>query len=130
MEINPRIPGSIRASESVLGLNLLDLHVKSFTPDGWLAVKNLLRGAVPKGFSTKLIYFAPRDIDKDLIREINDLEFVHDKSEPIEGMQKGAPVCTILYHGKDFSESYFSALRIANNISKIVQNKKKELVEK
>ncbi|MEJ2296850.1 MAG: ATP-grasp domain-containing protein, partial [Candidatus Lokiarchaeota archaeon] len=33
MEINPRIPGSLRVSESALGINLMDLHVKSFFKD-------------------------------------------------------------------------------------------------
>ena len=44
IEINPRIPGSIRASEEAMNINLLDLHIKSFTDEGWEFVKKILKG--------------------------------------------------------------------------------------
>jgi len=120
MEINPRIPGSIRASEKVLDLNLLDLHVQSFDPKRWDIVKNKIRSAQATGFATKLIFFAPKEIDKELLNKINNIEFVHDKTEPIKNILKEEPLCTILFKGKNFSESYFGALKIIDKIKNII----------
>jgi hypothetical protein len=121
MEINPRIPGSIRASEESMNLNLLDLHIKSFTDEGWESVKKTLRGANIEFFTTKMIFFAPKEIDKKLINRINDLEFVHDKSEPVSNIYKSEPVCTILFKAKSFSDSYLGALKVVDEINRIIK---------
>ena len=97
IEINPRIPGSIRASEEAMNINLLNLHIKSFTDKGWEFVKKTLKNAKIESFTTKMIYFAPKEIDKNLLNKINDLEYVHDKSEPDKNICKSEPVCTILF---------------------------------
>lgn len=120
MECNPRIPGSIRASEIVLNLNLLDLHIKSFIPKEWKTIKKLINSARPKKFATKLVFFAPRDIEKSLLPKINNLEFVHDKTEPIKSVLKGEPLCTILYETDNFYESFNGAKKIVNKINKII----------
>ncbi len=121
MEINPRIPGSIRASESVLNLNLLDLHIQSFYPKKWEKVRNLLRSAKVEGFATKLIMFAPKMINFALVDKINNLEHVHDKTEPIKNIMKGEPLCTVLYRGKNLADSYFGALKIIDKIKDIIR---------
>ncbi len=121
MEINPRIPGSIRASEETMNINLLDLHIKSFTDEGWEFVKKTLRGARIEFFTTKMIFFAPKEIDKNLINSINDLEYVHDKSEPVSNISKGEPVCTILFSAKAFSDSYLGALKVVDEINRILR---------
>jgi len=121
MEINPRIPGSIRASEEAMSTNLLDLHVKSFTDKGWEFVKKTLKDAKFENFTTKMIFFAPKEIDKNLINKINDLEYVHDKSEPVKNISKNEPVCTILYKAKSFSDSYLGSLKIVDKIKKIIK---------
>ncbi|MFW9899602.1 MAG: ATP-grasp domain-containing protein [Candidatus Thorarchaeota archaeon] len=119
MEINPRIPGSINVSETVLNLNLLDLHIKSFVNSNWEFIKNTIKCTKPKGFATKLIMYAPKDIDKEVIPKINQLENLHDKTEP-KTVLKDEPLCTILYKDKNLSESYFGALKIAIEIKKII----------
>jgi predicted ATP-grasp superfamily ATP-dependent carboligase len=121
MEINPRIPGSIRASETSLGLNLLDLHIRSYIPNEWEQVKNLLRSSKHHQYSTKFIYFSPKEIDKSSIVKINQLEFIHDKSEPVRKIQQGEPVCTILTHAKNKIESYNKALQVVGQINKIIE---------
>ena len=121
MECNPRIPGSIRASESVLELNLLDLHIKSFIPNEWEEIKSLLKSRETKTVATKLIFFAPKEIDKDIVPKINNLKFIHDKSEPIKNILKGEPLCIILYKAKNFSESYSGAKKIVDKICKIIK---------
>ncbi|MHA2287620.1 MAG: ATP-grasp domain-containing protein [Promethearchaeota archaeon] len=121
MEINPRIPGSIRASEEAMNANLLDLHIKSFTDDGWKLVKKKLKNAKIENFSTKLIFFAPKEIDKSLLNKINALEHVHDKTEPVRNIEKHEPVCTILYKASLFSDSYMGALKVVDKIKRIIK---------
>ncbi len=120
MECNPRIPGSIRASESVLNLNLLDLHIKSFESREWEKIKKLIKSVKPESFATKLIFFAPKEIDKTLLPKINNLEFIHDKPEPIKNILKGEPLCTILYEAKNYSDSFNGAKAIVNKINQII----------
>jgi len=121
MEINPRIPGSIRASEEAMNINLLVLHIKSFTGKGWEFVKKTLKDAKIENFTTKMIFFAPKEIDKNLLNKINDLEYVHDKSEPVKNIYKSEPVCTILYKAKSFSDSYLGSLKVVDKIKKIIK---------
>ena len=123
MEINPRIPGSIRGSEEAMHLNLLKLHVLSFDLSNWNFIENTIKSAQFKTFVTKLIYFAPKTISKDIIREINELEYIHDKTAPKEDVHISEPVCTILYNDNDFSSSYFGALKIIDKIERIINKK-------
>jgi predicted ATP-grasp superfamily ATP-dependent carboligase len=123
MEINPRIPGSIRASESSFELNLLKMHIESFDLDKWNNIKNELRTVRTmkhEFYTTKLIMFSPKEIDKKLVVEINKLEFIHDKSAPDRNILKDEPICTVLYKAKSFSESYFGALKVIDKIKQII----------
>ncbi len=121
IEINPRIPGSIRASEEAMNINLLDLHIKSFTEKGWEFVKKTLKNAKIENFATKMIFFAPKEVDKNLLNKINNLEYVHDKSEPVKSIYKGEPVCTILFKAKSFYDSYLGSLTIVDKIKRIIK---------
>ena len=121
MECNPRIPGSIRASESALNINLLDLHIKSFTTGEWKQISKIIKSSTFKCFSTKLVVFALKTIEKTLINKINHLKFVHDKTEPIRNVLKGEPLCTILYGANSLLESYNGAKNIVTEINKIIE---------
>ncbi len=123
MEINPRIPGSIRASESSMNLNLLDLHVQSFDPHQWDSITMKLKNVKSKSFTTKLIYFAPADVSKDMIRRINSISNIHDKSRPSSNLKRNDPVCSVLFTASSFAESYFEALKIIEKINEIIQKK-------
>ncbi len=120
MEINPRIPGSIRASEDSMKINLLNLHIKSFHQEQWNEIIEVLNNHLCRKFVTKLIYFAPKEIPIDKLEKINNLKFIQDKSEPIHNMVQGEPVCSILFSAKSFSKSFFGALKVADGISKII----------
>ncbi|MFX1496092.1 MAG: ATP-grasp domain-containing protein [Promethearchaeota archaeon] len=120
MEINPRIPGSISASENSMGLNLIDLHVKSFKKNNWNEIGKILDNATYKKYATKLIYFAPTDVDIDKIEQVNNLKYIHDKTEPLKKIMRGEPICSILFMDQSFSNSFFGALKIADNITKIL----------
>jgi predicted ATP-grasp superfamily ATP-dependent carboligase len=120
MEINPRIPGSIRVSETALNMNLLDLYIKSFDNLQWQYVKNSITGAKSQFYATKLILFAPKEINESQIAKINKLKYVHDKTEGNKTISKEEPICTILFKAKTFSESYLGALKIIDNIKEII----------
>jgi len=120
MEINPRIPGSIRASECSLNLNFLDLHIRSFYPMEWQNIKKTVSSAKYEGFTTKLIMFAPKEVTTSQIDKINKLEHIHDKSKPIRPILKGEPLCTVLFNSKDFAKSYTGAIKIINKITSII----------
>jgi len=121
MEINPRIPGSIRVSENAMNLNLLELHILSFDKSNWKGIKNTISSADFKNFTTKLIFFASKNISKKDIQKINELKYVHDKSGSEMDLHAGDPVCTILYGSKDFSSSYFGALKVVDEIKRIIE---------
>lgn len=123
MEINPRIPGSLTASERAFGINLLDLHIQSFFKDKWQEIENSLNRIKNPQFATKLVFFAPKAINSSLIKEINKIEHVHDKSIPDHDIYKNEPVCTVLYTGSSFAESYFGALKIVDDIERLIMNK-------
>ena len=71
--------------------------------------------------STKLIFFAPKEIDKNLLIRINNLEYIHDKSEPNKNVLKGEPLCTVLFKAKKLLESYNGAIEIINKINRIIE---------
>jgi len=125
MEINPRIPGSIRASEIALGLNLLKLHIDSFDIKKWDQIEKDLKSHTSSSYATKLVYFAPEDITPEILEAINNLEFVHDKTKAIKGVLSGEPICTVLYKGSTKSESYDGALEIVDSIKKLINKKYK-----
>ncbi|MFW9825128.1 MAG: ATP-grasp domain-containing protein [Candidatus Thorarchaeota archaeon] len=120
MEVNPRIPGSIRASELSYNINLLDLHIKSFNLSNWEYIQKSVSSMKSTGYATKLIMFSPKEIDRNLLAKINELEYVHDKSEPTKSVLKGEPLCTILFKEKTLSESYNGAFKIIDKINKII----------
>ncbi len=120
MEINPRIPGSIRASECSLNINLLDLHVKSFETFKWKNIVNHLKSISKIEYATKLIMYASKDLNELHLEQINNLKNVHDKTLPQKGAKKGDPVCTILNVDDDHDSSYKGALKIANKINLIM----------
>jgi hypothetical protein len=120
MEINPRIPGSIRASELAFNINLLDLHVKSFNSENWNEIEKVLSTGNFVQFATKLIVFAPTELCESELVKINKLEYIHDKTDPENRVQKFDPVCTILFGARDFSASYFGALKIVDKIYDII----------
>ena len=120
MEINPRIPGSISASEHSMNINLMDLHIKSFYKSYWKGIVDIIDNSIHERFATKLIYFTPKRVSIDKIEQVNNLKYIHDKTEPIKNLLKGEPICSILYMAETFSNSFFGALKVANEITKIL----------
>ena len=120
MEINPRIPGSISCSEESLNVNLMDLHIQSFINNDWNEIKKTLHTAQSRNFATKLICFAPNKINIESLKKINELDNIFDKTEPVREINRKEPVCSILFKGNSYLDSYNGALKVVENIKKII----------
>ena len=123
MEINPRVPGSLRVSEEALRVYLMDLHIKSFSNDNWHDIVTIISKNETHHYSTKLVLFASHTINKTLIKEINKIQHVHDKPTPDHEIYKDEPICTVLYTGTSFADSYFGALKIVDRIERLINTK-------
>ena len=108
VEVNPRFQGTLECLENVLGLNMVEAHVKACK-----------KGLLPKApstigeFCTRLILFAPsRSVVPDLSRyaEVRDI--------PLPGVliEEGEPVCSIIAEEKDRDSSFKKARNAAQQI--------------
>jgi predicted ATP-grasp superfamily ATP-dependent carboligase len=108
VEVNPRFQGTLECLEKVLGLNIVEAHVKACR-----------KGLLPKvlntiaKFCTRLILFAPsRSVVSDLSRYAE----VRDMSLPGVLIEEGEPVCSIIAEEKDRDSSFKKARNAAQQI--------------
>ncbi|MBN1214042.1 MAG: hypothetical protein JXA99_01245, partial [Candidatus Lokiarchaeota archaeon] len=73
-----------------------------------------------KRFSTKLIFFAPKELSSNSIKKINKIKHIHDKTEPHKSINKHEPVCSILTKSNNFTKSYQKAMKIVKKINNII----------
>jgi len=114
VEVNPRFQGTLECVERVLGMNLVEVHVKAVTKGLLPKVPNLISGSC-----TRLILFAPhRSVVPDLSRcpEVRDV--------PYSGVviEKGEPVCSIVAEGKDRDSSFDKAKCVADMVRGVFGN--------
>jgi len=118
VEVNPRYTASMELMEWAYGLNILDLHVRSF--EGELPSFSL-RGQLRQArFYGKGIVYAQTDVvmpetagwrEKDR----RDIPF------PGERIETGHPICTVLAQGKSRNECWHRLLEEANALRKEVK---------
>ena len=60
-------------------------------------------------------------IEMEKIKRINKIKNIYDKPVPEKGIYENDPLCTILFTGKTFAESYFGALKIVDKIKDIIE---------
>lgn len=111
MEINPRFQNTIDCVEGLLGINLVEEHVRSCRGE-------LGRYGKPKGYSAKLILYAKGDVKiPDLARFPNIVDI------PREGsvIRRGRPICSILKFDKYRRRLTSNAYRAANEVYKLVR---------
>jgi len=114
MEVNPRFQGTLECVEKVLGLNLVECHLKT-------CLQGLLSKDVrgPSHFCTRLISFAPQRSGAPNLEELKDIRDI-----PLPGVviEEGEPLCSILTEGPTRSSSLKKAKRMANSISRLLQS--------
>jgi predicted ATP-grasp superfamily ATP-dependent carboligase len=117
MEINPRIPGSIRASELYLDRNLLQEHILScLNPNDPLK----LVGRTSRGYNfvAKLVYFAPKFVSFEKIEKLKNIKHVKDIPSEGRSIHSQEPLCSVLYGTEKYTEAFCGGLNIIKKIEK------------
>jgi predicted ATP-grasp superfamily ATP-dependent carboligase len=113
VEVNPRFQATLESVERVLGINMVEAHVKA-----------CLQGILPimtkktTVFCTRLILFAPQ---RSTIPDLSVFEEVRDIPIPEVIIEKGEPVCSVVREGADRNSSLRKARIIAESICKSLQ---------
>ena len=113
VEVNPRFQATLECVERVLGINMVEAHMKT-----------CLQGKLPTiakktaVFCTRLILFAPQ---RSIIPDLSVFEEVRDIPIPEVIIEKGEPVCSVVREGADRNSSLRKARIIAESICKSLQ---------
>jgi predicted ATP-grasp superfamily ATP-dependent carboligase len=113
VEVNPRFQATLECVERVLGINMVEAHMKA-----------CLQGILPiiakktAVFCTRLILFASQRL---VVPDLSVLEEVRDIPIPEIIIEKGEPVCSIVREGADRNSSLRKARIIAESICKSLQ---------
>jgi hypothetical protein len=106
MEINPRIQNTIDCVEGLLGINLVEEHIRSCKGE-------LSKYRQPDGYSVKLILYAKGDFE---IPDLTKVRDIVDIPRPRSIIRKGKPVCCVLKFGESrhgvIVEAYDSASKV------------------
>jgi predicted ATP-grasp superfamily ATP-dependent carboligase len=113
VEVNPRFQATLECVERVLGINMVEAHMKA-------CLQGILPIIVKKTavFCTRLILFAPQ---RSIIPDLSVFEEVRDIPIPEVIIEKGEPVCSIVREGADRNSSLRKARIIAELICKSLQ---------
>lgn len=107
IEVNPRFQGTLGCVEKVLGINLVESHIRACLYDEIPRVRNSSK------FCTRLILYAPKRVfapDLTIFRGIWDIPL------PNSIIEEGEPICSILAEGKSRTSSFRKAERLARLI--------------
>ena len=114
MEVNPRFQGTLECVERVLGINIVEAHVKA-------CVQGILPTTVkkPSSFCVRLILFAPQ---RSMVPDLNAFERVRDIPLPGVIIEEGEPVCSVVVDGTSRDSSLRKATEIIESIRKSLQS--------
>jgi len=111
IEVNPRFQGTLECVERVLGINMVDTHMKA-------CIEGILPTIInkPSVFCVRLILFAP---NRSIVSDLNAFKEVRDIPLPRVIIEKREPVCSIIIEEKTRS----SALKKAIATAKVIYRK-------
>lgn len=110
VEVNPRFQGTLGCVERVLGINLVESHIKACLYDELPTIHE------PSKFCTRLILYAPKRI---LAPDLTAYQEVWDVPLPNSIIEEGEPLCSILAEG----ESRHSSLQKASSLAELIYSK-------
>ncbi|MEM1539908.1 MAG: ATP-grasp domain-containing protein [Candidatus Bathyarchaeia archaeon] len=110
IEVNPRFQGTLGCVEKVLGINLVDAHVKACLHNELPTIKP------PSNFCTRLILYAPR---RAVVPDLTNLEGVRNIPPPQSIIEKSEPLCSVLAEGK----SRETSIQKASDLAKAIYSK-------
>jgi predicted ATP-grasp superfamily ATP-dependent carboligase len=108
VEVNPRFQGTLECIEKVLGINMVEAHIRACT-----------KGLLPKRkhtvsrFCTRLILYA---LHRSVVPDLSVYPEVRDIPFPGVVIERGEPVCSIIAEGKDRDSTLRKAGDAAENI--------------
>lgn len=106
MEINPRFQNTIDCVEGLLGINLVEEHIRSCRGE-------LGEYKLPSGYSAKLILYAKED---SRIPDLGRIPDVVDVPQANTIVRKGKPICCVLKFGGDRRRLIADAYRAADSV--------------
>lgn len=106
-EVNPRFQGTLGCVERVLGINLVESHIKACLDGDLPTIKKSSK------FCTRLILYAPKRVFAPDLTAFHELWDVPLQNSIIE---EGEPLCSILAEGKSRNFSFREADRLARLI--------------
>ncbi|MBS7635723.1 ATP-grasp domain-containing protein [Candidatus Bathyarchaeota archaeon] len=107
IEVNPRFQGTLGCVERVLGINLVDAHVRACLYDELPTIK------APSNFCTRLILYAPKRV---VVPDLTTLKGVRNVPPPHSIIERGEPICSVLAEGESRKTSLWKATRLAKVI--------------
>jgi len=113
VEVNPRYTASMELMEWAYGLNIFDLHVRSF--EGRLPSFSLRENIHRPGFCGKGIVYATEEV---VMPETAGWREKGRRDIPFPGerIQAGHPICTILAQGESRAECWHRLVRAADGL--------------
>ncbi len=109
MEINPRFQNTIDCVEGLLGINLVEEHIRACGGE-------VGKYRQPRGYSVKLILYAKKDVEIPDLKKIPDIVDITPEGSIV---RKGHPICSILKFGQSRNETIANAYVLASKISKL-----------
>lgn len=110
IEVNPRFQGTLECVERVLGINLVESHIKACIYGTLPKVSR-----TPSVFCTRLILFASQ---QSIMPSLSTLDEVRDIPLPGVLVEQGEPVCSIVTERLNRD----SSLKKARSIAKLIHN--------
>ncbi|MEM0007143.1 MAG: ATP-grasp domain-containing protein [Candidatus Bathyarchaeia archaeon] len=110
IEVNPRFQGTLGCMERVLGINLVDAHVKACLHNELPTVKP------PLNFCTRLVLYAPK---RAVVPDLTTIKEARNIPPPQSKIEKGEPLCSVLAEG----ESRETSLQKASDLAKAIYSK-------
>lgn len=111
MEINPRFQNTIDCVEGLLGINLVEEHIRSCQGE-------LGKYSQPKGHSVKLILYAKEQVKISDLTRFPDIVDIPRKGSIV---RKGRPLCSVLKFGKSRRRIIAEAYGAANKVYRFCQ---------
>ena len=107
VEVNPRFQATLECVERLLGVNVVEAHVKACTSG------ELPKVGRPSGFCTRLILYARKRV---AVPDLTRFGYVRDVPHPGVLIEAGEPVCSVVAFDEDRSSSLRTALKMAEEV--------------
>jgi len=105
IEVNPRFQGTFECAEAVLGINMVDAHIKACNG-------TLIETRDPDKFAVKMVVFAKR---RSIAGDLN-IEGVYDRPERNVIIEKDEPAATVVADDKKLENAIYKAEQLVEKV--------------